>query len=443
MPEDCEKMEDKQVDKKTGTVDEVLHPVRNLILGLQHVLIMYSGAVAVPLMLGNAIGLTKHQIALLVSADLLTCGIATIIQTLGISRFIGIRLPLMMGVTMIAIKPMISIGSTLGMRHIYGAIIVSALVVFFCSGIFSKLQRFFPNVVTGSIITVIGFSLVPLAARWCGGDPAGSDWGAPVHLAVAVGVLLTVILITRFCSEFIGSCAVLISMVLGSLTAFFLGHMSLTGISQQHWLAIPPPFWFGMPQFDVVAILSMILISFVSFIESTGVFIATGRTVNVNVDCTDIARGLRAESLATLLGSFFNSFPYITFSQNLGLVVMSGVRSRFVVATGGIILVILGLFPKLGAIIASIPSEVLGGASIVMFGMVGITGIRMLCEANIESNENIFIASLAISAGIGVSFVPNLFDSMNQSMKMILSNGIIVTSFIAVALNLLFRKREQ
>lgn len=432
----------KELEDKRGTVDEMLPHSQNITLALQHVLVMYSGAVAVPLMLGTAVGLTAMQRGMLVCADLLVCGIATLLQTLGLSRHIGIRLPLMMGVTFVALKPMIAIGTTLGMSHIYGAIMITSLIAFFGAGIFSRLRKFFPPVVIGSVIVVTGLSLVPIAIQWAAGGTGAKDWGCPQHYFIAATVIVIIALVTRFSGSFMRSCAVLLGMLGGSVAAFAFGHIDITAVSRETIIAIPIPLWFGIPRFDAVSILSMSLVTFICFAESTGVFFATGEAAGVAIDEGRIAGGLRAEALATFLGSIFNSFPYITFSQNLGLVLMTGIRSRFVVATGGIILIILGLLPKLGALFASIPPEVLGGASIVMFGMVSVAGIRMLSEVDLGCCENQYIISLSAGLGLGTSLVPHLFDGFHPSLSMILSNGIVVTTFIAITLNILFAGRK-
>jgi NCS2 family nucleobase:cation symporter-2/xanthine permease len=433
-------------EKDQGAIAEAVHEVlplsQNFILGLQHVLVMYSGAVAVPLMLGKGAGLTQEQIGLLVNADLLTCGIATLIQTLGLGRSIGIRLPLMMGVTIIALKPMISIGSNLGMQHIYGAILVSSLIVFLSAGLFGRLRKFFPPVVIGSIITTIGFSLIPLAMQWAGGEAGSADWGSPRHLITSFSVMLVITLITKMCRGFLQTCAILTGMVLGSVASLVLGHMDLSVMHQKPMLELPSPLFFGLPKFDLLSIISMVIVSAVSFIESTGVFIATGNAVDVKVDDRAIARGLRAEACATFLGSIFNSFPYITFTQNLGLVLMTRVKSRYVVATGGAILIALGLLPKMGAVVAAIPAEVLGGASLVIFGMVAVAGIRILGTANLECAENQYVAALSIGIGLGVSCVPAIFDVFPQSLRIIMTNGVIISAFASLALNTLLNYRN-
>lgn len=423
-------------------VDQKLPFGQTAILGLQHVLAMYAGAVAVPLIVGGAIGLTKSELAFLINADLFTCGIATLLQCLGVARGIGIKLPVMLGVTFTAVGPMIAIGSNLGMQYVYGSILLSGLFIFLFAGYFSKLRRFFPPVVTGSVVTIIGTSLLPVAFNWAAGGVGAKDYGAAYNLGLALLVLLFIIVLTRYAKGFIAAIAVLLGLVLGSVVAYFTGHMSLAGVSSEPWLAVTKPFWFGLPKFNFVAVLTMVLVALVSMVESTGVYFAIGKVTDVEIKEEDIGNGLRAEGLAVMLGSILNSFPYTTFSQNVGLVALTKVKSRFVVAAAGIILILLGLLPKFAAVVASIPAAVLGGAGIVMFGMVAASGVRVLSTVDFNRSENLFIVAVAVGLGLGVSVVPQMFDHMSATIKLLFSNGIVVGSLSAIILNYIFNYRQ-
>lgn len=423
-------------------VDQKLPLGQTAVLGLQHVLAMYAGAVAVPLIVGGAIGLTKSQLAFLINADLFTCGIATLLQCLGTFRGVGIRLPIIMGVTFTAVGPMIAIGSNLGLPYVYGSILVSGLFIFLFAGYFSRLRKFFPPVVTGSVVTIIGTSLLPVALNWAAGGIGSPDYGAPYNLALALGVLIFIAVITRYAKGFIAAIAVLLGLILGSVVAYFTGHMSLAGVASEPWVAVTKPFWFGLPKFDAVAILTMILVALVSMVESTGVYFAIGKVTDVEITEQDIGNGLRAEGLAVMLGSILNSFPYTTFSQNVGLVALTRVKSRFVVAAAGVILILLGLLPKFAAIVASIPAAVLGGAGLVMFGMVAASGIRVLSTVDFGRNENLFIVAVSVGLGLGVSVVPQVFEHLSPTIKLLFSNGIVVGSFTAILLNYVFNYRQ-
>ena len=430
-------------------VDQLLPWPRTLALALQHVLSMYAGAVAVPLLVGAALKLSRPDQAVLISADLLTCGVATLLQTLGVGRRLGVRLPVLLGVSFVAVGPMIGIGRNLGLPYVYGAIICSGLLLTLLCPFLSALRRLFPPVVTGSVVTLIGTSLAPVAIKWAAGGLGAPDYGAGANLGLAGLVLLVITAVTYFGrrgSGFLGSVAVLIGLVVGSLVALALGRMSageLAGDPAAPWLAVVTPFRFGWPRLDAWAILTMTLVALLCSVESMGVFLAVGRIVGVPVDEARVARGLRAEGLAMMLGGCLNSFPYTTFSQNAGLVVLTGVRSRFVVAAAGAILVLLGALPRLSGLLAAMPKAVLGGAGVALFGMVAASGVRMLSEVDFRRTENLYIVACALGLGLGVATAPDAFAGLPEGpLRLLCSDGIVVGSLTAVLLNLLLGRRE-
>ncbi len=421
-----------------GDIDTMLPPVRLSVLGIQHVLAMYAGAVTVPLLLGSSLGLSKQQVAMLINADLLTCGIATLLQTLGLTRHLGIRLPVLLGVSFVTLSTMISIGKTLGMQYIYGSILVSGLFVFLFAGLLSRLRSLFPPLVVGTVLLIIGTSLISVAFNWAAGGTGSPDYGAPLNLLTALGVITIIVLIMRFTSGFFSSIAVLGGMAAGFLSWCLMGRIHLDGIGSEPWVHITTPFWYGLPRFDTIAILNMILVACVNVVESVGVFITAGSICEVKVEDQDISAGLRAEGAAVMLGSCLNSFPYVTFGQNLGLLSLTRVKSRFVVAAAGVFMVILGLFPKIGFIIASIPQAVLGGAALVMFGMIIAAGLDMLKGTDFKALGNQLIVAASVSMGLGTSLAPAAFSHLSHSMQLIFSNGVVVGTIVAVVLNLLF-----
>lgn len=424
-------------------VERILPAGPMLLLGLQHVLAMYAGAVAVPLLVGSALGLSKSQQAFLINADLFTCGIATLLQALGLGRHLGIRLPVLLGVSFTAVGPMIAIGKNLGIQYVYGAILCSGLLVVLLCGQVSRLRRFFPPVVTGSIVTIIGTSLLPVAMHWAAGGIGAPDYGSRRHLLLAALVLVTITLVHRFGRGFVAAIAVLIGLVTGSIAALALGQMSLTGVTTEPWLAVTTPFWFGRPRFDAAAILTMSLVAVVCMVESMGVFFAIGKMVRREIRAEDLSRGLRAEGVAMVLGGCLNSFPYSTYGQNAGLVALTRVHSRYVVAVSGVILLVLGLFPRFAALVASIPPSVLGGAGIVMFGMVAAAGVRMLSQVDFERSHNLFVIAVSLGLGLGVSVVPQITAALPGSIRWICSDGIVLGSLTALGLNALGEIRKE
>ena len=416
-------------------------PFRLAVLAIQHVLVMYAGAVAVPLILGAALKLPRDQVALLINADLFACGVATIIQAYGVGP-VGIRLPVMMGVTFASLSPMLAMANNpaLGLPAIFGSVIAAGVFGIVAAPFISRLLRFFPAVVTGSIITVIGITLMRIGINWIGGGrPAAPDFGAPGYLAVAGLVLAIILLLLRFSTGFLRNAAVLVGIVAGYLLTLALGWGSLAGLEAQPWLAVVAPFQFGLPRFDLVACLSMCLVMVVVMIESTGMFLALGAMVGRPVGQADLARGLRADGVGTLIGGVFNTFPYTSFSQNVGLVGVTGVTSPMVCVAGGVLMLLLGLLPKLAFVAASVPQCVLGGAGVVMFGMVAATGIRILASVDYERQRgNVFIVAVSIGFGMIPLVAPTLFKAAPDMLKTMLDSGILLASVASVALNVFF-----
>ncbi|VVD59209.1 purine permease [Pandoraea aquatica] len=427
----------------TNTVDPVDErlPIGKLfMLGLQHVLVMYAGAVAVPLIIGGALGLPKDQIAFLISADLMCCGIATLIQSVGVGRF-GIRMPVIMAVTFAAVGPMLAIGTnpSLGLPGIFGATIASGIIGTLIAPLVGKLLRFFPPIVTGIVITSIGLTIIGVGINWAAGGVGNPDYGDPVYLGVSFAVLIFILLITRFVKGFFSNIAVLLGILFGFGIALLLHKVNFDGLDQVKWFDIVLPFHFGMPVFDPWAIVTLTIVILITFIESTGMFLALGEIVGKPVDEKALVAGLRVDGVATVIGGLFNTFPHTSFSQNIGLVGVTGVKSRWVCASAGVILLVFGLIPKMSVVVASIPQFVLGGAGVVMFGMVLATGIKILSKVDYSHNRyNLYIVAISI----GMAMIPvasnKFFAKMPEQLAPLLHSGILLATLSAVILNAYF-----
>jgi NCS2 family nucleobase:cation symporter-2 len=427
-------------------VDEILPLPKLAALGLQHVLVMYANAVAVPLILGGALHLPKDQIAMLINADLFACGIVTLIQTIGFGPF-GIRLPIIMGVTTVAISPMLAMAAMpgVGLTGIYGAVLVGGIFGLCVAPFVKYVLRFFPSVVTGTIILMIGVVLTRVGVNWAGGGAISNpDFGAAGYLGVAGFVLATILLIIKFGRGFIQNMAVIIGILAGYLVTVALGWVDFSGIQNEPALRLVLPLQFGLPEFYLVPCLTMCLVMTIVFIEATGMFLALGAMTGREVTPEDVKRGLRADSLGTVIGAIFNTFPYVSYSQNIGLVAVTGVYSRWVCVAGGVIMLILGLIPKLAFIVTTIPKCVLGGAAFVMFGMVAATGIKILSTVDYVKNRNSVLV-IAISVGFGLIpiIAPNFFGIFPDVLKPIFGDGIILTAICAVLLNALFNRTSR
>lgn len=428
------------INNNTGVapVDEMLPVGKLFVYGLQHVLAMYAGAVAVPLIIAGAAKLTPAQTAFLINADLFTCGIATLIQTLGIGK-IGIKIPVIQGVTFAAVTPMVIMAQSGGMTLIFGSVIVAGIFTFLVAPYFSRLIRFFPPIVTGTIITIIGISLLPVGINWAAGGVGNKNFASLTYIFVAAVVLISILLINKLFRGFISHIAVLLGLLVGLIVAVPFNLVSFAEVAKAPWLGITIPFHFGFPIFDLGAIISMILVMFVVMVESTGDFLAIGEIVGKKIGKDELTAGLRADGLSTALGGVLNAFPYTAFAQNVGLVGLTGVKSRYVVAMSGLILVVLGLFPKMATIIASLPNAVLGGAGIAMFGIVAASGIKTLTKVDFEHNpSNLFIVAISIGIGLIPVLVPKFFQNFPPWSQTIMHSGITLGSIAAVILNAFF-----
>lgn len=423
---------------QTHPVDQV-PPTRQLAaFGLQHVLAMYAGAVAVPLIVGGAMKLSAADLAYLITADLLVCGVATLIQCIGVWRF-GIRLPIVQGCTFAAVSPMVLIGTTGGgLPAIYGAVIVAGLAMMLLAPVFGRLLRFFPPLVTGTVILIIGLSLLPTAGTWAAGGSGAKDFGEPKNIALAAFVLVLVLAVQRFAPPALSRVAVLVGIVAGTAVAIPTGFTDFDAVGDADWVGISTPFHFGAPEFHGAAIVSMLIVALVTMTETTGDFIAVSEMTERPVDRRALADGLRADGFSTVLGGVFNTFPYTAFAQNVGLVGMTKVRSRWVVAVAGGILVVLGLLPKLGAVIAAIPSPVLGGAGLVMFGTVAASGLKTLSKVEFEGNSNLTVVAVSVALGVLPVGVPTLYEKFPDWFQTVMDSGISAGCITAIVLNLLF-----
>jgi NCS2 family nucleobase:cation symporter-2 len=391
-------------------------------------------------------------------------------------------------VTFASVGPMVAMANSMpgieGARAIFGAIIGAGIVSIAIAPFVSRMLRFFPPVVTGTIIAIIGISLMRVGIGWAMGGPpnlaqsvdvpklvamvdgakaavaaapaaAGAsaaslrlgpvpmldnpNYAALDNLAISAFVLAVILLISRYGRGFLANVSVLIGIVAGCALAAVLGKMSFEKVVKAHWLDVITPLAFGMPTFDGVMILTMTLVMIVVMIESTGMFLALSEITGKPIERRDLAAGLRTDGLGTLIGGIFNTFPYTSFSQNVGLVGVTGVRSRFVCVAAGLIMLVLGLVPKMGALVESVPQFVLGGAGLVMFGMVAATGIRILANVDFKTNRNnLYIVAIAIGAGMIPLVAPRWSQQLPKALHPLLESGILLTALAAVLLNLYF-----
>ncbi|GER67601.1 uric acid permease PucJ [Weizmannia acidilactici] len=411
-------------------------------LGVQHVLAMYAGAILVPIIVGGALKFTPEQQAFLVSVDLLTCGLATLLQSWA-PKFFGTGLPVVMGTSFVAVSPMITIGTRYGVTAVYGSIIAAGLFIILFSKVYGKLLKLFPPVVTGTVVMIIGLSLIPTGINNMGGGQGSKDFGSAENLTLSFGVLALILVMNRFFKGFFRAISVLLGIIVGTIAAAFMGKVDFKTVAEASWFRVPDPFHFGVPTFHIVPVITMIIVGTVILVESTGAFLALGKMTDRKLTGDDITDGYRAEGLSFILGGIFNAFPYSTFSQNVGLVQLSGIKTRKVTIAAGLILICLGMLPKIAALATIIPTAVFGGATVVMFGMVVSAGIRMLREVDFSDNSNLLVIACSVSLGLGATVVPNLFHVLPSMFRILVNDGIICGSLCAIILNLLLPKKGR
>ncbi|MCP1223040.1 nucleobase:cation symporter-2 family protein [Sebaldella sp. S0638] len=444
-----------EAENTIAPVDEKLPLGKTLAFALQHVLAMCAGAVAVPLIVGNAAGLSQSEILFLINADLLIAGIATLTQSLGIGKFIGGKIPMIEGTSFASVNAMVAIAGTYkgdpytALTTIFGAVLIAGLFVFLVAPFFGKFLKFFPEVVTGTVVTIIGVSLLPVAIRWsAGNNPQLPNFASMANVFLALGTLILILLLNKFLKGNLGNLAILFGLLTGTLAAYAFGMVDFTLVKEAKMLGFVTPFHFGLPRFEITAIISLLLVMLVTMTEATGNIIAVHKISGRKLDDKNLTRSLRTDGFATMIASVFNTFPYTAFSQNIGLLSLTGIKSRYVVAVSGVMLVMLGLLPKMAGVIASVPYPVLGGAGFVLFGMVAANGIKSLSKVKFDGTKNGMIVAVSIGLALIPVAVPGFYDNFPEWVGTLFHSGITTGSLSAILLNLLFngvgeKKEEQ
>lgn len=437
-----DKIAGRQAKSASGVaaVDQVPPPGKLLVFAIQHVLVLYAGAIAVPILIAGVAGLSDRETGILISADLFAGGIASILQSAGLWK-IGIRLPLMMGVTFAAVPPMmVMVGdSGIGLTGMFGSVIAAGVFTLLMAPVVGRMIKLFPPVVTGTVITVTGLSLIPVGINWLASGQEGE--GAALNILISFVVLMSIVLIMKYGRGFFRSISILLGIVIGFVLSAALGKVDFSGVGGTPWFEFIAPFHFGMPEFHLPSIIALSIVMIVVMVETTGMMLTMGVMVERKLTDDDIVRGLRVDGVGTILGGIFNTFPYVTFSQNIGLVGVTNVKSRWVCVMAGVIMICLALFPKLSLTFALIPQFVLGGAGLVMFGMVVATGISLLADVNFKDEvgrNNLFIISVSASVGMIPTVDPELFAVLPHWMNPITHSGIVLSAIAAVLLNLFF-----
>lgn len=421
------------------TIDDKPPLLLSILLGFQHILAAFGGIVAVPLVVGGALGLSVADVSFLVNAAIFVAGIATIIQAKGFGS-VGARLPVIMGTDFTFVAPTIAVGTAFGMPGVIGGTILGSFIEMILSRFIKPLMRFFPPVVTGTVVTLIGTTLVPVSMDWIAGGVGSPSYGSLQNIGLAMIVMTIIIVLNSYGKGMISAASVLVGMVIGYIIAIATGMVEFSAVGQAGWVAIPELFRWGVT-FNPAVVVPFIAAYLVTTIETVGCLKAVGEASGKELSDDDVGSGVLADGVGSFIAGFFGAGANTSFSQNVGLIPMTKVASRFVVIIAGIILMILGIFPKLGAVIALMPEPVLGGAGIVMFGMVASSGIKTLSRVRMN-NRNLLIIAVSLGLGLGVTFRPELVENLPSTLRMIFSSGISTGTIAALVLNMALKKEK-
>ena len=391
---------------------------KKIIFGIQHIFAAFGGIIVVPLVIASALGLDVKTTTALISATILASGLATIIQARGVGK-IGSRVACIMGTDFTFVSPSISVGTVLGLPGIIGATILGAFLEIILSFFIKPLMKLFPPLVTGTVVCLIGLTLLPVAIDWAAGGSGAVNYGDLKNISIAGIVLIITLILNIYGKGMISSASILIGMIIGYIICIPLGMVDFTSIKEASWVSIPRIFEYGVI-FDLKAV---------------------GESSNIRMKEEQVGEGVLADGIGSIIGGVLGSFPNTSFSQNVGVISLTKVASRHVAVMAGFILVILGFLPKISALITEIPQPVLGGVGIVMFGTVAASCIKTLSK--IELNDtNLLIIATSIGLGLGVTFRPEFIGQLPEGLKMVFSSGISIGTITALVLNLLFGRKN-
>ncbi|WP_052680259.1 nucleobase:cation symporter-2 family protein [Microbacterium azadirachtae] len=426
-----------------AAVNEVPKFGRLALYSIQHLLTFYATVLVLPIIIAAGIHLSQSDTVVLLGGTILAGGIATIIQSVGIWK-VGIRKPLVLGGSAVVIGPTIAIGNangggTVGLLAVFGASIIAGLVLVAAAPLYGWLMRLFPPIVVGSVIAMVGFSLLPIMVGLVGGgDPTAKSFGDTANLTIAGATFATIILLYRFGRGLLKSMAILLGLIVGLIVGVAFGIVDFAPVAEASWFNLVLPFHFGVPTFNFSAIVAMTIAILVVGVECTSSYFAMGEIIGRPPTNKEIRNGIFAEGIAAVLGGIFSAVPPTTFNGNVGLVRASNMKSRWVVATAGVLMILLSCLPKLAAVVSVLPSATVGAALLTLFGIIATIGIQTLGKVDLSQDRNLIVVALSLAAGIIPTAHPQIFQHLPSGLQMVLQSGIVVTAVVAVLLNLAF-----
>ncbi|HGG0417761.1 purine permease [Clostridium botulinum] len=410
-----------------------------ILLGLQHIFAAFGGIIVVPIVISAALGFDAKTSTALISSAILAAGVATFIQSRGIGP-IGARVACIMGTDFTFVAPAIAVGGKFGLSGIFGATILGAGIVIILSFFVKPLMKLFPPIVTGTVVSLIGLTLLPVSIDWAAGGVGSANYGSLKNISIALFIMIVTLLLNHYGKGLVSSASILIGMVVGYIICIPLGMVDFSSVSQASWVSLPKIFGYGIT-FNLQVLLPFIPAYFVTIIGTVGCLKAITEVSGIKADEKPITAGVLSDGVGSMLAGVFGALPNTSFSQNIGLIPLTKVASRYVTMMAGILLVILGLFPKFAALINIMPQPVLGGVGIVMFGTVAAAGIQTLSSVKLN-NRNMLIIATSIGLGLGVTFRPEFIAQLPESLKMIFSSGISTGTIVALLLNVILKEKQ-
>lgn len=417
-------------------------PTKTALFGIQHVLVMFTAMVGGPLIVARLLNLPPETRIEMVTGTMIGCGLATMVSALGIG-FVGPRLPIVMGVFYIFIGPLVAIGKEVSLAAAMSALMIGGLVQFAWSPLIGRMHRFFPPIVTGTTIVLIGTGLMKIGMNVATGlnTPA---FGKPLTLGLAALMIVLIILISSYARGFIRTLSLFVTMVIGYLVSASLGLLNFGTVAEAQWIKVPNPMPYGGFEWPgLVGVIAVIVCFFATAVETTGHTLAVCRITGVPAESWRIRGAVSNDGIGSAVSALFGGMALTSYSQNIGVISLTGVGSRFVVAAGGAFLVIMALIPKVGAIIALMPSPVLGGVLLFMFGMVASVGIDII-GSNMKSRRDALIVASSLALGLGIQAAPPAaFDVVPQALKILVTDGIVMGIMLAMFLNIVLPREAE
>lgn len=422
----------------TDPVDERLAPHTALLFGFQHVLVMAAAPITAVFLVGQAMGFGPDITVPLMSATFLACGLGTLLQSFG-PWGIGARLPFVQVPGGAPIVIFLAIAQGTDMQTATGAVILTALFYFIALPFFTRVLRFFPPIVIGTMLLLVAVNLVKIFGSLIVGQPDSPSYAASSTTLLALATMAAIVLCARLFRGVLRRISVMLGLLSGTLIAALFGNIDLSGMTSGPWWALPQLFPFGMPKFDIIASLPLIIFSVVSMTEATGQTMATAEIVGKKGDPSVLVpRNIRADALGSLFGGCLGTSLIITSGENIGIVRATGVRSRYVTVAAGALLIVIALFAPLGRLAAALPTPVVAGTAVIVFAIIGAMGINILRNVNLNEHGNLYTLASALAMGLLPIVVPNFYSDFPQHLQIILGNGLAMGTLTAVLANILF-----